>query len=214
MGVGKMKFTYSMRTCIAGSITLFVLILICTVTPKVNAQNFRENFVDTTDNAFDLSTWLSQVYGFFPVVSHITEPATGYDAAGGFIYLSKKKEFNFEGKPVPPEISVIGEAITENSTWVGILVHQAYWKQDRIRFMGVAGYDVNRVKGIKKYVLEKESKRFSKALNTQSPYLKMLKKQSIIITTPDSEYRKSVIKTLNNFHKLVTDHCSDQEVDN
>jgi outer membrane protein assembly factor BamA len=58
----------------------------------------------------------------------------------GLVYLSKKKGLNFEGKPIPPDLSVVGGAFTENGTWAGILVHQAYWKQDRIRFMGVTGY--------------------------------------------------------------------------
>src|SRR5210317_2053648 len=46
----------------------------------------------------------------------------------------------FKGKPVPPNISVVGGAITENGTWAGILLHQAYWKKDRIRFRGIGGY--------------------------------------------------------------------------
>ena len=108
MGVGKMKFTYFMRRCIARSITLFVSILICTVTPKVNAQNFSENFIDTTDHAFDISNWLSQVYGFSPVVSLITEPATGYGAAFGLIHLNKTRKLDYEGKAVPPDISFAG----------------------------------------------------------------------------------------------------------
>ena len=97
-------------------------------------------FRDSVDNAFDIGNWLSQVYGFVPVVSPITEPATGYGASFGIIYLGKRSELNFEGNPVPPDISVFGGAVTENGTWAGIVVHQAYWKQDRIRFFGVGGY--------------------------------------------------------------------------
>lgn len=105
-----------------------------------NAQKFKKNFVDPTDNAFDVSSWLSKAYGVFPIVSLITEPATGYGAAFGLIHLSKNKRLNFEGKPMAPNITVIGGAITENGTWAGILAHKAYWKQDRIRFTGVIGY--------------------------------------------------------------------------
>ena len=104
------------------------------------AQKLKKNFIDSTDNALDISAWLSQAYGFFPVVSLITEPATGYGAAFGLIHLSKNKRLDFEGKPMHPNISVIGGAITENGTWAGILAYQAYWKQDRIRFTGVLGY--------------------------------------------------------------------------
>jgi len=128
------KYTLILRIILLLSFTISLF------STKTHAQKFKENFVDTTDNAFDISTWLSQVYGFVPVAGLITEPATGYGATFGFIYLSKNSELNFEGKPTPPDISVIGGALTENGTWAGILVHQAYWKQDRIRFMGVAGY--------------------------------------------------------------------------
>ena len=120
---------------------LFLFLIFCLLSIySIQAQKFKENFIDSTDNALDLSTWLSQAYGFFPVATLITEPAIGYGAAFGLIHLSKKKELNFEGKPVPPNISVAGGAITENGTWAGVLLHQAYWKKDRIRFRGVAGY--------------------------------------------------------------------------
>ena len=117
-----------------------IILLLLVSSYVVDAQKFKENFVDSTDHAFDISTWLSQAYGFFPVVGLITEPATGYGAAFGLIHLNKKKELNFEGKPGPPDISAVGGAITENGTWAAILAHKAYWKQDRIRFTGVAGY--------------------------------------------------------------------------
>ncbi len=41
---------------------LLVLALLFLVSITVNAQKFKENFVDSTDNALDISKWLSQVY--------------------------------------------------------------------------------------------------------------------------------------------------------
>ena len=114
-------------------ILIIAYVLVSTI---VHGQMFR----DSVDNSFDISTWLSQVYGFVPVVGLITEPALGYGATAGIIHLNKKTGLNYKGNPIPPDISVVGGALTENGTWAGILVHQAYWKQDRIRFMGVAGY--------------------------------------------------------------------------
>ena len=102
--------------------------------------SFKGQFKDSSDNAFDISQWLSQVYGIVPVVGLITEPATGYGAVFGLVHLSKKRGRNFEGKPMPPDVSVLAGAYTENKTWAGIAVHQAYWKQDKIRFLGVGGY--------------------------------------------------------------------------
>ena len=119
-----------------------IIIVICLVWPSIqtplHAQSFKEQFVDSTDNAFDISTWLSQVYGFVPLVTLITEPTTGYGAAGGLIFVHKRKE-DLE-KPAPPSISMIGGLYTQNKTWGGLLLHQGIWKEDRIRYLGILGY--------------------------------------------------------------------------
>ena len=120
--------------------TYFFILVVFLQSVEVHAQSFKKQFIDSTDNAFDISQWLSQVYGIVPVVGLITEPATGFGAVFGLVHLSKKRGLNYEGKPLPPDVSVLGGAYTENGTWAGILVHQAYWKQDRIRFLGVGGY--------------------------------------------------------------------------
>jgi hypothetical protein len=129
-------------------IRIFVFgIVFCSVTFLCNdstaqekSNGFQTQFIDSVDNALDISVWLSQIYGFLPVVGIITEPATGYGVAGGLVFLQKKKKPGFNGKPVPPDISVLGGAYTENGTWAGILAHKGFWKQDRIRFTGAAGY--------------------------------------------------------------------------
>jgi hypothetical protein len=102
------------------------------------AQSFKEQFVDTLDNKLDISEWLSNVYGFVPIVTLITEPAVGYGAGGGLIFIHRKKE-DF-GKKTPPSISAVGGLYTENKTWGGVLVHQGVWREDRIRYLGVLGY--------------------------------------------------------------------------
>ena len=117
-----------------------LLVSLFFISINVNAQKFKENFVDSTDNALDISKWLSQVYGFVPVVGLITEPAVGYGAALAILHIHKSKELNFEGKPIPPSISAVVGAYTENGTWAGILAYKGYWKKDRIRFSAAAGY--------------------------------------------------------------------------
>jgi hypothetical protein len=49
----------------------------------LEAQSFKDQFIDTLDQKVDLSQWLSEVYGFVPLVSLVTEPAIGYGAGGG-----------------------------------------------------------------------------------------------------------------------------------
>ena len=83
---------------------------------------------------------MSQIYGFLPAVMLITEPAVGYGAGFGIIHLHKKTKPGFNGKPIPPDLSVLGGVYTENGTWGAFLYHNGYWKGDRIRFSGVAGY--------------------------------------------------------------------------
>ncbi len=127
------------------SIFLFLLLLCVPLfNLQVKAQEkkggFKTQFVDSLDKSLDISVWLSQVYGFLPVVSIITEPATGYGVAGGLVFIQKKKSPGFNGKPIPPDISVLGGAYTQNGTWAGILAHKGYWKKDQIRFTGAVGY--------------------------------------------------------------------------
>ncbi|MEE4271099.1 MAG: BamA/TamA family outer membrane protein [Thermoanaerobaculales bacterium] len=96
---------------------------------------------------------------FIAIPIFITEPAVGYGLGGAVGYFHKKKhgasadssEFSKiqtvdtaanPGKQhkVPPTISGIAVAYTENGTWGGGLAHTASWKQDKIRYTGALGY--------------------------------------------------------------------------
>ena len=57
---------------------------------KKEKPTFREQFIDSTDNAFDVSGWLSQVYGVFPLATITTEPATGFGLGGGLVHIKRK----------------------------------------------------------------------------------------------------------------------------
>lgn len=103
-------------------------------------KTFRQQFVDSTDNAFDVSTWMSEVYGVIPLATLITEPAVGYGVAGGLIRLSRKKKRSYNGGFIPPDVSLLGGMYTQNTSWAAVFAHQGYWKQDRIRFTGAVGY--------------------------------------------------------------------------
>lgn len=119
-------------------------------------EKMRELFVDTTDNAIDISNWLGTVTGFVPLIMPITEPAVGYGAGGGLIFLhenefrraAKEGRLNdpkFENiSPTPPSITGVGGGATENGTWLAGAGHLAVWKEDRIRYkIGAGGGSIN-----------------------------------------------------------------------
>jgi hypothetical protein len=136
--------------------TAIALIILCFVLSESKAQNQVKLFRDTTDNAIDISNWLSTVTGFVPIVMPITEPAIGYGAAGGLVFFhpnefrraAKEGRLNdpqFENiSPTPPSITAVGGAYTENGTWMTGAGHSAVWKEDRIRYsIGAGGGSVN-----------------------------------------------------------------------
>jgi len=96
---------------------------------------------------------------FIAIPIFITEPAVGYGLGGALAYFHKKKNGDDTGaeshppaftadtaakagkqQKVPPTISGIGGAYTENGTWGVALAHTASWKKDRIRYTGAIGY--------------------------------------------------------------------------
>jgi hypothetical protein len=96
---------------------------------------------------------------FIAIPIFITEPAVGYGLGGAVGYFHKKKNEDgassgslapaFTGdtaakagkqQKVPPTISGIAAAYTENGTWGVGLAHTASWKRDRIRYTGAIGY--------------------------------------------------------------------------
>jgi hypothetical protein len=100
-------------------------------------------FKDPQDGAFDISGWAATQTGVIPMVTPITEPAVGLGAAvsailihGGGIAAFEKAPPGMTGKPVPPDVSVVGGAYTENGTWAGFAGHIGFWGGDRWRYTG------------------------------------------------------------------------------
>lgn len=95
----------------------------------------KVSFRDSTDNAIDVSDWLLNKKGFLVVPSLITEPAVGYGAAAAAIYFHS----SYANKKAPPSMTGAFGMATENGTWGAGVFHVAYWKRDRIRYMGALG---------------------------------------------------------------------------
>ena len=108
---------------------------------NINAQEKQRAFIDTLDNALDLSHYLYDLHGFLPVISPITEPAVGYGAAVAGIFFIPKKKIKDETPTFKmPDIAGFAGGLTENNTWFAGAGYMGFWKNDRIRYRGVFGY--------------------------------------------------------------------------
>ncbi|MBC7006174.1 BamA/TamA family outer membrane protein [Photobacterium sp. BZF1] len=120
-----------------------------TFIPAANAISFT----DPVDGKFDMGDYLAEnAYGFLPVPIIITEPAVGYGGGAMGIFLheseSEKKQRkqlaqqSLEGgaQLIPPAVTVVGAAGTENGTWLAFAAHRRTWNKDKVRYLGAIGY--------------------------------------------------------------------------
>lgn len=146
-----------------------------TITLSVSSygQSLKEIFIDTTDNAFDVSKWLGTVTGFVPLVMPITEPAVGYGAAGGLVffhpneYRAAAKEGRLDNRvgekisPTPPSLTGAGGFYTQNESWAAGIGHLGIWKNDRIRYKIGAGLGSINLDYYGKGIFPERSRRFN-----------------------------------------------------
>jgi hypothetical protein len=103
-------------------------------------SKFKDMFVDSTDNSFDISNWMLNYNGFFPLFTIITEPAVDNGIGGGFLFLNHDEAALKEGKHVAPTIYGIGGMYTGNNSWGLGAFYSGVWKQDHIRYTGAMVY--------------------------------------------------------------------------
>lgn len=109
----------------------------------LEAQSKKGTFRDTTDNAIDLSKFLLELHGFLPIISPITEPAVGYEAAAVGVYFIPKKPEKGVGFQMP-DIADAGGGYTQNGTWFAGGGYLGFWKKNSIWYRGILGYgDIN-----------------------------------------------------------------------
>lgn len=118
----------------------------------VNAASMMDGFTDPEDGMFDVSHWLAEKKGFFPVPMIITEPAVGYGAGAALVFLHDPlagrvpdgetydpHSKDAEGKLIPPSISAVFGMYTENDTWFAGGAHMGVWYNDNVRYTGAVG---------------------------------------------------------------------------
>ena len=116
-----------MRT-IRATISVTMAMLLCgasvsaqtTMAPAPATSDAPSKFRSEDDNWLDVEHLLDEKFGFLPVALPITEPAVGYGAAAGLMFISQPL-----GQTRPgfghPDITFAGGLGTENGTW-GFLI--------------------------------------------------------------------------------------------
>ncbi|NME68684.1 BamA/TamA family outer membrane protein [Flammeovirga aprica] len=129
---------------------LFSFLSLFFIYQNASAQStFQKYFIDSVDNAVDVSNFLNAGFGFLPVPIIITEPAVGFGGGLTAIYFhgQKKQRENLDtlnryaqSKDLPPITTGVAGAYTANGTWLGALFHQGSYKNDRFRYLGALAY--------------------------------------------------------------------------
>ena len=166
-GVAPVELMRRYRCAASAFLTLFLCL--CAAAPILNAQeegaqpagNSEPAEAADSEKGGDEEAAKKEKKGppFIAIPIFITEPAVGYGLGGAVGYFHKTKDGGDSGadshapaftadtaanvgkqQKVPPTISGIGAAYTENGTWGVGLAHTASWKKDRIRYTGAIGY--------------------------------------------------------------------------
>ncbi len=126
--------------------TAVMMLIILFNTIPVSGNSFFSQFVDPRDGKFDMSQWLAGRTGFLPIPILISDPAVGYGGGLGLAFFHNSKDDHLEAVgeddilSLPPSVSFLVGAGTENGSWLGAGGHFGSWKNDSIRYTGTAGY--------------------------------------------------------------------------
>jgi len=131
------------------TLKLIIAFYLAVVTIVVQSASMMDGFTDPEDGMFDVSHWLAEKKGFFPVPIIITEPAVGFGLGAALVFLHDPlagrvpegetfdpQSIDAEGKLIPPSISALFGAYTENDTWMAGGAHLGIWKNDNVRYTG------------------------------------------------------------------------------
>ena len=123
-------------------IVILLLSLFAVITPGQSGvnENLKKLLVDTLDDKYDMSMFLKTRYGFVFVPTIITEPAIGYGAGGGLLFIHRTPEEIAESGGIFPSISAVGGIYTESKTWALGGGHFGVSKNGNIRYRLAGGY--------------------------------------------------------------------------
>jgi hypothetical protein len=125
---------------------IVIMLALLLLAVPVRANDFFNQFIDPKDGRLDMSQWLAGQTGFLPIPILISDPAVGYGGGLGLLFFHESKEElpvdedEDDMLSLPPSVSFLVGAGTENGSWLGGGGHFGSWKQDTIRYTGAAGY--------------------------------------------------------------------------
>lgn len=97
-------------------------------------------WIDSEDGWFDLSHFLVQPHGFLPIAVPITEPALGYGAVVGAVFLDPREEAGAEGWN-RPNITMVGGLRTDNGSEGWFAANSSLWRGGNLQTL-VGGGDL------------------------------------------------------------------------
>jgi hypothetical protein len=106
--------------------------------PEAEAE-IEAEAAEPDDGWPDISDFLDEKFGFLPMVRPITEPAIGYGAAGGLIFLSKSFGDMSAGLG-RPNITFVGGMGTSSKTWGVFAGDTRYWLRDHLQTLAAGIY--------------------------------------------------------------------------
>jgi hypothetical protein len=126
-----------------------VVIFLLDICSYATAASMMDEFIDPQDGMFDVSHWLAERKGFFPIPIIITEPAVGFGLGAGLLFLHDPlagktadgetfdpQNIDAKGRIIPPSVSGLFGGYTENDSWFVGGAHMGVWKNDRVRYTG------------------------------------------------------------------------------
>lgn len=138
----------AMKQGYAAKIALIFSVLLLLFFSNSYAESDQQQslFRDQEDGQFDISNWLGTRQGFLPTPMIITGPTFG--AGGGvnlmFLHNNMSGTISADDHYIPPNLSGLVVAATENGTKFGGAYHLGFWKEGRVRTTSFIGYpDVN-----------------------------------------------------------------------
>ena len=106
---------------------------------STEAATALSNLTSAEDGWLDVSGFLDEAYGFVPIAFPITEPAVGYGAGAGLLFVDKNKETAQPGFG-RPNLTAAGGMATENGTWGIFAADSRYWLDDHLQTLTAAVY--------------------------------------------------------------------------
>lgn len=104
-----------------------------------SSRKQQEGSGASSDGWPDASDFLDEKYGFLPIVMPITEPAVGYGAGGGLMFLSAPLAAARDGLG-RPSVTFAGGLGTENGTWGVGGGDMRYWDDDHLQTLVAVAY--------------------------------------------------------------------------